>query len=292
MALIKCPNCGSIFEEDEFPTNCPMCDCKIDDTFRQKYIQEETRSQDSMSLWKSWGRFCLFIVFPFVTLIVIFIVAALISEAVSCSSFSAKTIEGCWWHDFGAEGYDYLRIKPDGRCDYDFGFGQNTDCSFSIDSRNKTITIFNSSGIEKTLVYDTGRDRLIEPGAGYGMGRISEEKLQKSSNTAPQVFSKHDNETRPNSRDDDFIFRNESDVKCYLSGVSFTDGDITLRFKYDGLYANGRLITGAIIVQEFNEIEAILTCSSPYDGSRFRFHLVQNMLVKELNSGRIYYVIK
>lgn len=82
MALIKCINCGSIFEENEFPTNCPMCDCKIDDTFRQKYIQEEnTHSENSMSLWKSWGRFCLLIVLPFVALIVLFIVAALISEA-------------------------------------------------------------------------------------------------------------------------------------------------------------------------------------------------------------------
>jgi len=81
MALIKCPNCGSIFEEDEFPTNCPMCDCTIDDTFRQKFIQEEARSQDSTSLWKSRGKFCLFIVLPFIALIVLFIIAALISEA-------------------------------------------------------------------------------------------------------------------------------------------------------------------------------------------------------------------
>ena len=78
----------------------------------------------------------------------------------------------------------------------------------------------------------------------------------------------------------------------YLSGVTFTDGSsIRLQFRYDGLYANNNLITGALEVVEYNAVEAILACTG-IDGTRFRFHLVQNMMVKELNGGGIYYMEK
>lgn len=104
--------------------------------------------------------------------------------------------------------------------------------------------------------------------------------------------SNNNNGYSDDSRNETPIFRHESDVKMYLSGVAFSDGEVTLRFKYDGLYANGRLLTGAIVVEEFNEVEAILSCNSPYNGSHMRFHLISDMLVKHLNTGEIYYIVK
>lgn len=66
---IKCPNCGSIFEEDDFPTNCPMCDCKINDTFRQDIQEKNNHSQDSSS-WSCLGKFILLIIILIIILII------------------------------------------------------------------------------------------------------------------------------------------------------------------------------------------------------------------------------
>lgn len=107
--------------------------------------------------------------------------------------------------------------------------------------------------------------------------------------------SSRSNQSAPNSfrqESEEIIFRSASDVMNYLSGVSFTDGEFTLIFKYDGLYANGRLLTGAIVVEDYDEVGAILSCYSPYSGSRIKFKLVSEMLVKNLNTGEIYYINK
>lgn len=212
----------------------------------------------------------------------------------SCSpSFSSKTVEGYWWHSWGHDGLDYVYIKSDGKCDYDFGDGVNKDCIVTIDEKNKTIAVHNNYGIEKTFIYDKEKDVLSEPGAGYEMERISEKDLQENLGITPVVFEDEMDNGYSNEREDETpIFRHESDVKSYLSGVSFSDGEVTLRFKYDGLYANGRLLTGAIVVEEFNEVEAILSCNSPYNGSHMRFHLISDILVKHLNTGEIYYIVK
>lgn len=121
-----------------------------------------------------------------------------------------------------------------------------------------------------------------------------------SSNSNSQ--SKYTNDSYSNSstsnasssryNSEEIIFRSASDVINYLNQVAFTDGEITLQFRYDGLYANGRLISGAIVVDDYNEVEARISCNSPYNGSHMRFHLVSDMLVKHLNTGEIYYIIK
>ena len=63
MALIKCPSCGSVFEKNDFPTNCPMCNREVDDTFKQEYAEEvRTLKERPKSLWqagKGCGRFFL-----------------------------------------------------------------------------------------------------------------------------------------------------------------------------------------------------------------------------------------
>ena len=109
---------------------------------------------------------------------------------VSCSSFSSKKVEGYWWHNWGADGYDYVYLKPNGLCDYDFGQGQKKDCRFNIteavrtriDNNNLTISLHNNYGEEKTLIYDKKRDVLVEPNTCYEMERMPKEYSDELSN--------------------------------------------------------------------------------------------------------------
>ena len=74
MALIKCPSCGSVFEENDFPTNCPMCNQEVDDTFKQEYAEEVcTMKERPKSLWqasKGCGRFLLILFLSIIAFVV------------------------------------------------------------------------------------------------------------------------------------------------------------------------------------------------------------------------------
>lgn len=113
---------------------------------------------------------------------------------VSCSSFSSKKVEGYWWHNWGADGYDYVYLKPNGLCDYDFGQGQKKDCRFNIDNKNLTISLHNNYGEEKTLIYDKKRDVLVEPDTGYEMERMPKEysdEMSREKSIEEVMYQRH-----------------------------------------------------------------------------------------------------
>ena len=210
----------------------------------------------------------------------------------SCSSFSSKTVEGYWWHSWGHDGLDYLYIKSNGMCDYNFGLGEAKNLAVNIDEKAKTITIYNKCGVEKTLMYESKRDVLIEPEEGYEMERISEDELRANLNLPPLNIEETYNE---NGKSNDYTtFRHESDIHNYLRSHNFVnrDGDVKIT-EGSGMeiLANGTTLTGAIIVREYNSHQAYFTGYSPINGVTYRFIIdCSSGILSCQNDGTTYYV--
>ena len=109
-----------------------------------------------------------------------------VEENERCLSFSFKTVEGNWWHSWGADGYDYVCIQSNKKCDYDFGDARNNKGSIVIDNRNKTITILNNHKEVKTFIYEEKNDMLVEPSTNYELWRMPQELNEEIS----EVISK------------------------------------------------------------------------------------------------------
>ena len=235
---------------------------------------------------------------------------AMVFGMMGCSLITQSNNE-YWIHDWGHDGYDYLWLKPNGKCNYYLGLTEHTNCKYTVNG--DIVTIFNEdNSVERTFNKQTGL--LYEPGEeeyGVYLSLISEEEFKEFVIGRDMYGSSEDMDYEEESDDEfdyesdyeygtstsgpkeEFFFRSAYDVMDYLSSVTFTDvnDNIRLQFKYDGLYANNTPITGAIEVVHFAPVKATLTCVG-IDGSRFRFQLVHDMLVKELNSGEIYFVVK
>ena len=245
---------------------------------------------------------------------------AMVFGMMGCSLITQSNNE-YWIHDWGHDGYDYLWLKPNGKCNYYFGdLTEHTNCTYK--EQGSIVTLYNEQHqVERILDRETGL--VTTPHSSYdelSMLRVEEDEFKEfvvgrdmygeaieedfddsydegyDESDYDEGYDQADNGNYvgggSDDRDDEYLFRSAYDVMNYLSGVTFTDGNgIRLQFKYDGLYANNTPITGAIEVVEFNAVEAILNCTG-IDGTRFRFHLVQDMLVKELNGGGIYYMEK
>ena len=238
---------------------------------------------------------------------------AMVFGMMGCSLITQSNNE-YWIHDWGHDGYDYLWLKPNGKCNYYFGdLTEHTNCSYT--EQGSIVTLYNEQHqVERILDRETGL--VTTPHSNYdelSMLRVEEDEFKEfvvgrdmygeaSDEGYDAEYDEVDYEEGydqtddgnydSGDRDEEYLFRSAYDVMNYLSGVTFTDGSgIRLQFRYDGLYANNNLITGAIEVVEYNAVEAILACTG-IDGTRFRFHLVQNMMVKELNGGGIYYMEK
>lgn len=128
---------------------------------------------------------------------------------------------------------------------------------------------------------------LSEEGKKYVITReISYYTANSSNNNSTTVRSKSASEN------EDLPFRNVNDVWSSLMRYSFSGTSkgetMTLSFKPDGMYANGRQLTGAIEVISFDEVNANLRCTSPFDGAVFQIQYVNGILVKILNSGEVY----
>lgn len=113
---------------------------------------------------------------------------------VSCSSFSSKKVEGYWWYRWGDNSYDYVYLKPDGTCDYDFGYGQEKDCRFDIDSKNHQINL--SGPLGRTLTYDKKKDVLVELKTGCELCRMPKEysdEMSREKSIEEVMYQRHGN---------------------------------------------------------------------------------------------------
>ena len=65
------------------------------------------------------------------------------------------------------------------------------------------------------------------------------------------------------SQSEGFLFRNSQDVMIYTMGHEFKDGEITIRFRENGIFANGQCMTFAPTVSDFDGYQAIVTAMDP-----------------------------
>ena len=86
-----------------------------------------------------------------------------------------------------------------------------------------------------------------------------------------------------------FVFRTGQDVVIYLLGKTFVHDNVRITFRQEAIYANGRALTGAFEVLEFNATRAIVVAYSPYTGGRCRFLVdCSENAVMDLSDNTVY----
>ena len=88
-----------------------------------------------------------------------------------------------------------------------------------------------------------------------------EEQAEEATPDERYDQSEHDDATAYQS--EGFLFRNSQDVMIYTMGHEFTDGEITIRFRENGIFANGQCMTFAPTVSDFDGYQAIVTAMNP-----------------------------
>lgn len=88
-----------------------------------------------------------------------------------------------------------------------------------------------------------------------------EEQVEEATSGEHYDQSGHDDATASQSKG--FLFRNSQDVMIYTMGHEFTDGEITIRFRENGIFANGQCMTFAPTVSDFDGYHAIVTAMDP-----------------------------
>ena len=126
-----------------------------------------------------------------------------------------ETVEGYWWYSWGHDGFDYLHIKSDGKCDFNFGTGEKKNFTVQTNESTKEVIIYKGSSIEKKFVYNEDRDILEESNANYEMWRTTEKELQEELNSMRSGFDDEDYNAKAMQVVDNYIEeRNKTD---YLS---------------------------------------------------------------------------
>lgn len=103
-----------------------------------------------------------------------------------------ETVEGYWWHSWGHDGFDYLHIKSDGKCDFNFGTGEYKNFTVQTNESTKEVIICKGRSIEKKFVYNEDRDILEESNANYEMWRTTERELREEINSLRSDFDDED----------------------------------------------------------------------------------------------------
>lgn len=88
-----------------------------------------------------------------------------------------------------------------------------------------------------------------------------EEQVEETTPDERYDLSEHEDATASQSKG--FLFRNSQDVMIYTMGHEFTDGEITIRFRENGIFANGQCMTFAPTVSDFDGYQAIVTAMDP-----------------------------
>ena len=88
-----------------------------------------------------------------------------------------------------------------------------------------------------------------------------EEQVEET--TPDERYDQSENEDATASQSKGFLFRNTQDVMIYTMGHEFTDGEITIRFRENGIFANGQCMTFAPTVSDFDGYQAIVTAMDP-----------------------------
>jgi len=224
---------------------------------------------------------------------------------------------GWWYHDWGHDGFDYICFKDNGVCWYNIGGSGDVRGSYKIDDKiNEVVLLDSLDNVSITFKY---ADELLENeeygyslvktteediipyfymwGMKYAITHILPDKQFDDSSFDNEVSVEYDesdyyDEPDDNSRYDDNSydspFRHASDVMTYLTTNTF-EGNATLTFRPDGMFANGKQLTGAIVITDFNNDEALFQCTSPYNGVTLYFHLYKGNKIVE-SRGETYYV--
>ena len=112
---------------------------------------------------------------------------------------------------------------------------------------------------------------------------------ESSSSSYSYETNKHNSyESAPQKRA--IRFYSVSDVMLYLNSRTFycSSNGITVQIKSGGIYLNDTCCTGAVRVVEFDETQAIVTATSPFNGVQYSF-LVDSEYGCIANNDETYY---
>lgn len=156
--------------------------------------------------------------------------------------------------------------------------GLDDDISYSLEERS--ITYY------ATIQSEGEQEKMIR-----------ERHAQQANKMAHQVSTREEHQARHNEEQQQNVsttFRHERDVHSYLRSNKFTnsEGNITITESYNmGLCFNGRELTGAVRVCDFNSYVAYITASSPINGITYEFTVNCNQGVLScLTDGTTYYL--
>lgn len=84
-----------------------------------------------------------------------------------------------------------------------------------------------------------------------------------------------------------FKFNTVRSVYKYLEEGTYVGNGLVVNIKHDGVYANGRCLTGAVFVERYTDDVVLISMTPPgYDRVYFRIEVNNNCLID--NQGYLY----